>query len=79
VGQQNLLQLRIDPLLLENADELLDALLGAGTALAPLKSLLVERTHANPLFLEESVRALVETGALAESEAPTGSSGRPSS
>ena len=27
--------------------------------------MLVERTEANPLFLEESVRALVETGALA--------------
>ena len=33
--------------------------------LAPLKRLLVERTEANPLFLEESVRALVETEALA--------------
>ena len=33
-------------------------------ALGPLKRLLVERTEANPLFLEESVRALVETGAL---------------
>ena len=58
-------QLRIDPLLPENADELLCALLGADEALAPLKILLVERTDANPLFLEESVRALVETGALA--------------
>jgi tetratricopeptide (TPR) repeat protein len=58
-------QLRIDPLPPENADELLAALLGTDAALAPLKSLLVERTDANPLFLEESVRALVETGALA--------------
>jgi hypothetical protein len=58
-------QLRIDPLPPENADELLDALLGAHSALAPLKILLVERTDANPLFLEESVRALVETAALA--------------
>src|SRR5262245_37443874 len=41
------------------------ALLGTDEALAPLKILLVERTDANPLFLEESVRALVETGALA--------------
>jgi tetratricopeptide (TPR) repeat protein len=32
--------------------------------LSPLKQLLIERTEANPLFLEESVRALVETGAL---------------
>jgi hypothetical protein len=58
-------QLRIDPLPPESADELLDALLGADVALGPLKQLLVERTEANPLFLEESVRALVEMGALA--------------
>jgi class 3 adenylate cyclase len=58
-------QLRIDPLPPERADELLEALLGPDAALAPLKRLLVERTEANPLFLEESVRALVETGALA--------------
>src|SRR4029450_587551 len=58
-------QLRIDPLPPERADELLEALLGPDAALAPLKRLLVERTEANPLFLEESVWALVETGALA--------------
>jgi len=58
-------QLRIDPLAPESADELLDALLGTDAALGPLKRLLVERTESNPLFLEESVRALVETGALA--------------
>jgi class 3 adenylate cyclase/tetratricopeptide (TPR) repeat protein len=58
-------QLRIDPLPPESAGELLEALLGTDAALGPLKQLLVERTEANPLFLEESVRALVETGALA--------------
>jgi class 3 adenylate cyclase/tetratricopeptide (TPR) repeat protein len=58
-------QLRIDPLPPESADELLEALLGADVALGPLKQLLVERTEANPLFLEESVRTLVETAALA--------------
>ena len=58
-------QLRIDPLPPESADELLEALLGRDAALGPLKQLLVERTEANPLFLEESVRALVETAALA--------------
>src|SRR5262245_4578318 len=46
-------QLRIDPLPPESADELLDALLGTDAALAPLKRLLVARTEANPLFLEE--------------------------
>ena len=32
--------------------------------LEPLKRTLIERTDGNPLFLEESVRTLVETGAL---------------
>jgi class 3 adenylate cyclase/tetratricopeptide (TPR) repeat protein len=57
-------QLRIDPLPPESVDELLNALLGPDSALGPLKQLLVERTEANPLFLEESLRALVETAAL---------------
>jgi len=58
-------QLRVDSLPSESADELLDALLGPDAALGPLKQLLLERTEANPLFLEESVRALVETAVLA--------------
>lgn len=58
-------QLRIDPLPGESADELLEALVGTDAALGPLKQLVIERTEANPLFLEESVRALAETGALA--------------
>ncbi len=58
-------QLRVDPLPSESAGELLEALLGTDAALDPLKRLLVVRTEANPLFLEESVRALVETGVLA--------------
>ena len=56
--------LQIDSLPAESADELLAALLGPDAALGPLKRLLIERTEANPLFLEESVRALVETAAL---------------
>jgi class 3 adenylate cyclase/tetratricopeptide (TPR) repeat protein len=58
-------QLRIDPLPPESAAELLETILGRDAALGTLKRLLVERTEANPLFLEESVRALVETGVLA--------------
>jgi class 3 adenylate cyclase/tetratricopeptide (TPR) repeat protein len=57
-------QLRIDPLPPESIDEMLEALLGPDALLGPLKRLLVHRTEANPLFLEESVRTLVETGAL---------------
>ncbi|HSF02088.1 MAG TPA: hypothetical protein VLA62_03690, partial [Solirubrobacterales bacterium] len=57
-------QLRIDPLPAESAVDLLEALLGPDPSLAPLKPLLIQRTEGNPLFLEESVRALVETGTL---------------
>jgi class 3 adenylate cyclase/tetratricopeptide (TPR) repeat protein len=58
-------QLRLDPLPPENAEELLNGLLGEDENLEPLKRLLVERTEGIPFFLEESVRTLVETGALA--------------
>jgi class 3 adenylate cyclase/tetratricopeptide (TPR) repeat protein len=69
-------QLRLDPLPATGADELLQTLLGPGAGQAPgsartaddalleLKDLLIERTEGNPFFLEESVRSLVETGAL---------------
>jgi class 3 adenylate cyclase/predicted ATPase len=57
-------QLRIDPLPPESVDELLEVLVGRDAGLAPLKRLLVERTEGNPFFLEESIRALVETKAL---------------
>jgi len=57
-------QLRIDPLPPDSADELLHALLGEDGTLDPLKRLLIARTEGNPFFLEESVRTLVETGAL---------------
>ena len=57
-------QLRLDPLPPASADEVLQALLGDDPSLAPLKSLLIARTEGNPFFLEESVRALVETGVL---------------
>ena len=40
-------------------------LLGEDAGLRPLARLLIEQTEGNPFFLEESVRALVETGALA--------------
>jgi class 3 adenylate cyclase/tetratricopeptide (TPR) repeat protein len=57
-------QLRIDPLAAESADELLSALLGDDHGLMPLKRLLIGRTEGNPLFVEECVRTLVETGEL---------------
>src|SRR5438876_317160 len=56
-------QLRLDSLPVESATELLAALLGPDPGLAPLTQMLVKR--GNPFFLEETVRTLVETGALA--------------
>src|SRR5205807_1842615 len=64
-GKTYYTQLRIDPLAAESAAALLDALLGAGRPLEPLKRLLLGRTEGNPFFLEESVRTLVETGVVA--------------
>ena len=63
-------QLRLDPLPLASAEELLQALLGDDPSLVPLKRLLIERTEGNPFFLEESVRALVETGYWSASAVP---------
>ena len=57
-------QLRLDPLPLAHAEELLHGLLGEHPALEPLIQLLIARTEGNPFFLEESVRTLVETGVL---------------
>jgi class 3 adenylate cyclase/tetratricopeptide (TPR) repeat protein len=57
-------QLRLDPLPTASVEALLQALLGDDPSLMPLKRLLIERTEGNPFFLEESVRALVETGVL---------------
>jgi class 3 adenylate cyclase len=58
-------QLRIDPLPPQSAHDLLEGLLGPDPSVARLKPLLIERTQGNPLFLEESVRSLAESGTLA--------------
>jgi class 3 adenylate cyclase/pimeloyl-ACP methyl ester carboxylesterase len=57
-------QVRIDPLARDDANALLTALLGDDPGVDDLKHLLIGRTAGNPLFLEESVRTLVETGTL---------------
>jgi class 3 adenylate cyclase/predicted ATPase len=57
-------QLRLDPLGNAEAHELLTALLGDGTALQPLKQIILEKTEGNPFFMEEIVQALVEEGVL---------------
>ena len=57
-------QLRLDPLSGESAKAMLHTLLGDDPSLLAVQRLLIERTEGNPLFLEESARTLVETGAL---------------
>jgi predicted ATPase len=57
-------QVRLDALSPAQADAFLQALLGDDRGLTPLKHLLITRTAGNPFFLEESVRTLVESGAL---------------
>ena len=57
-------QLRIDPLAGESVEAMLHTLLGNHSSLRAVQRLLIERTEGNPLFLEESARALVETGVL---------------
>jgi class 3 adenylate cyclase/tetratricopeptide (TPR) repeat protein len=57
-------QLRLDTLPPQGAEELLHALLGDDAGLEPLEQILITRTEGNPFYLEESVRTLVETGAL---------------
>jgi class 3 adenylate cyclase/tetratricopeptide (TPR) repeat protein len=55
-------QLPLDALVGESGSQLVDALLGDDPTLSSLKQLLAN--HGNPFFLEETVRALVETKAL---------------
>jgi DNA-binding SARP family transcriptional activator/predicted ATPase len=58
-------QLRVDPLGRAQADRLLGDLVGDDPGLIPLRQQLIEHTGGTPLFLEESVRTLTETGTLA--------------
>jgi DNA-binding SARP family transcriptional activator len=57
-------QLRLETLPAPEANAMLDALLGDDESLDSLKPMLTARAGGNPLFLEETVHALVETGAL---------------
>ncbi len=58
------IQLRLDPLGKESADEMLTALLGDNAELAPLKRVIVEKTEGNPFFMEETVQVLFDEAAL---------------
>ncbi|HEV8475042.1 MAG TPA: adenylate/guanylate cyclase domain-containing protein [Methylomirabilota bacterium] len=64
VSAAEITEIRLEPLAAATAEAFADTLLGAGADLTPLKRRLVSHTAGNPFFLEESVQALVETGAL---------------
>ena len=63
-GHPGYTRIRVEALPPRATGTLLDALLGSGPGLTPLKRLVAERANGNPLFLEECVASLVETGAL---------------
>jgi hypothetical protein len=57
-------ELRLDPLRIESADEMLSALVGISDDLNPLKRLIIEQTKGNPFFIEESVQMLLDERTL---------------
>ena len=64
-NKSSYVQLRIDPLSPGAAAAVARSLLGNAPRVTALWDLLIERTEGNPFFLEESVRALAESGVLA--------------
>jgi class 3 adenylate cyclase/tetratricopeptide (TPR) repeat protein len=64
-GHAHFQALVLEPLPVDSAEAMLAGMLGEAPELGALKRLLIERTDGNPLFLEESVRTLEETGAIA--------------
>ena len=62
-------QIRLEPLRAENAEQMLDMLLGDDYEFIPLRRLIIEKTEGNPFFIEELVQALREQGILEQSEA----------
>jgi class 3 adenylate cyclase/tetratricopeptide (TPR) repeat protein len=58
------MQLRLDPLGIESADEMLSALLGDSPDMAPVRKLFIERTEGNPFFMEEMYQAMLEGGVI---------------
>jgi class 3 adenylate cyclase len=60
----HVLSCRIAALEAADAEALLTSLLGNAQDLAPLRQRLAERTDGNPFFIEESVRAVLESGRL---------------
>jgi predicted ATPase len=65
VGKGYYRQIQLDPLSPDAVEDLLRRLLGDDPSLRPLKHVVSDQTEGNPLFVEECVRSLIETGVLA--------------
>lgn len=63
-SRSNYSQLRLDPLPRSEAESLLGVLLGSDESVRDLIGLVAGRTDGVPLFIEESVHALAQSGAL---------------
>lgn len=61
-GKSFLTPINLEPLETRAAHDLVQGLVGDGNA--DLRALIVERTDGTPLFIEETIRTLVESGAL---------------
>jgi tetratricopeptide (TPR) repeat protein len=68
-------RIRVDPLASSSTHGMLDSLIGPAANLEQLKRLLIERTEGRPLFIEETVRSLKETGVLTEQNGEIGLAG----
>ena len=63
-AKSHYLEHRLEPLGGDDAEKLLTAMLGDAAEMRPLKGLIIDRTNGNPFFIEETIRALFEEGAL---------------
>jgi class 3 adenylate cyclase/predicted ATPase len=63
-SRRNYNQLRLDPLLRTEAEALIEVLLGDSSSMRASVKLIAERTDGVPLFIEETVQALAQSGAL---------------
>jgi transcriptional regulator with AAA-type ATPase domain len=59
-----LTEISLAPLSAESAAEMLDDLLGPNLSLLPARATIVAKTGGNPFYLEETVRALVDSGVV---------------
>ena len=62
--EPGLAEISLGPLSHQSADEMLDDLLGTNPSLTRARAEIVAKTGGNPFYLEESVRALVDSGLI---------------